>query len=76
VKWKISGTGNLTSETSTTYTPSMGAVYVLAIYLQQTHGFSLVLTGKFCQTQLKVGLGGTGKHMAYFKRKRWCQLPG
>ena len=57
VKWKISGTSVLTSETFTACIQSMGAVHDLAIYLQYTHGFSYLLTGKFLSDPIESRFG-------------------
>jgi len=59
VKWKMAGTTNsgLTSETFTTCIKTIGAINDLAIYLQQMHGFSYVLTRKFLSDPIKGRLG-------------------
>ena len=57
IKWKLSRTAGLTSETFTTCIQTMGAIPELATYLQERHGFSYVLTGKFMSDPIEGRFG-------------------
>jgi len=57
VKWKMTGTSDLTRETFTACMQSIDAVYDLAIHLQQMHEFSCVLTRKFLSEPIEGRIG-------------------
>ena len=57
IKWKLSRTAGLTSETFTACIQTMGAIPELATYLQERHGFSYVLTGKFMSDPIEGRFG-------------------
>ena len=56
-KWKKSGNAGLTRETFLACIQSLGAFLELAKYLQQKHGFSYVLAGKFTSDPIEARFG-------------------
>ena len=61
VSWRDSKNDGLTRETFLACIQTMGAIPDLAMYLQEKHGFSYLLTGKLISDPIEGRLVGTTK---------------